>query len=190
MSKLDDRGGRPEHQWTIKDRPSMAITPEGSAQPSATGEGGVPVLFSPWEAEQRVEQLEEFDVTEVGTGAWMKQHESLEQLNLQAHQSAQQAGDEFVLETLITFDKLKLLVHELLAIEAWRLHVFPRVKRGLADAKCSMRAYFCLFHEATLVNLLALCLHHAHACEALGDGAAVELVDYLARRLVDLSVRG
>jgi len=82
-----------------------------------------------------------------------------------------------------------VLVHELLAIEAWRLHVFPRVKRGLAETKCGMRAYFCLFHEATLVNLLAVCTHHAHAMEALGE-SAMELVDYLARRLVDLTVRG
>ena len=80
-------------------------------------------------------------------------------------------------------------MHELLAIEAWRLHVFPRVKRGLAETKCGMRAYFCLFHEATLVNLLAVCAHHAHALEALGE-SAMELVDYLARRLVDLTVRG
>jgi hypothetical protein len=60
-------------------------------------------------------------------------------------------------------------VHELLVIEAWRLHVFPRIKRGLAETKATMRGYFCLFHEATLVNLLAVCLHHAHAAEALGE---------------------
>jgi len=121
--------------------------------------------------------------------SWMKQHESLEQLNLQAHQSAQQAGDEYVLEAFLTFDKLKLLVHELLVIEAWRLNVFPRIKKGLVEMKATMRGYFCLFHEATLINLLAVCLHHSHAVEALGEDA-VELVDYLARRLVDLNHRG
>ena len=68
------------------------------------------MLFSPWEAETRIEAIQEFDVAEVGNGAWMRQHESLEQLNLQAHQSAQQAGDEFVLEALITFDKLKVVI--------------------------------------------------------------------------------
>lgn len=184
FAKKDEREGRPEHQWTIKDRPTMNIS-------QAEGSGGVAMapLFSPWEAEQRIESLVEFDVAEVGTGAWMKQHESLEQLNLQAHQSAQQGGDEYVLEALITFDKLKVLVHELLVVEAWRLNVFPRIKRGLSETKATMRGYFCLFHEATLVNLLAVCMHHAHAAEALGE-AAVELVDYLARRLVDLNVRG
>lgn len=119
----------------------------------------------------------------------MKQHESLEQLNLQAHQSAQQSADEYVLEAFLTFDKLKLLVHELLVIEAWRVNVFPRIKSGLVELKATMRGYFCLFHEATLINLLAVCMHHSHAVDALGEDA-VELVDYLARRLVDLNHRG
>lgn len=167
----------------MKDKPGMAIGGGGS---SAVG---MAPLFSPWEAEQRIEALVEYDVTDVGSASWMKQHESLEQLNLQAHQSAQQAGDEYVLEALLTFDKLKLLVHELLVMESWRLNVFPRIKKGLVELKATMRGYFCLFHEATLVNLLTVCLHHAHAVEALGEDA-VELVDYLARRLVDLNHRG
>ena len=74
-------------------------------QAKTTAEG-LQVLFSPWEAEQRIEALEEYDVAAVGSGPWMRQHESLEQLNLQAHQSAQQAGDEFVLEAFVTFDKV------------------------------------------------------------------------------------
>ena len=88
-----------------------------------------------------------------------------------------------MLEALITFDKLKLLVHELLVVEAWRMHLFPRLKAALAERQCAMRGYFCLYHEATLVNLLGVCLYHRHAMETLGD-TAVELVDYLARRLV------
>ena len=49
------------------------------------------------------------------------------------------------------------------------MNVLPRIKRGLAESGATMRGYFCLFHEATLVNLLAVCLHHAHAAEALGE---------------------
>lgn len=41
-------------------------------------------------------------------------------LNLQAHQSAMARSDEYVLEALLTFDKLGVVVHELLAIEAWK----------------------------------------------------------------------
>ena len=116
-------------------------------------------------------------------------------------------------------------MHELLATEAWRLHLFPRLKGALAELKATMRGelgvkpvaprvaaslcfletpttttttissvhpspgYFCLYHEATLVNLLSICLHHAHVTEALGE-SAVELVDYLARRMVELNSKG
>ena len=108
---MSDSQARPDHAWTLKDNPKMNI---GETAPSAFASAP---LFSPWEAETRIEALEEFDVVDVGTSLWMKQHESLEQLNLQAHQSAQQQGDEFVLEALITFNKLKVLVHELLEEE-------------------------------------------------------------------------
>jgi len=176
-------GGRPEHAWSLKDRPSMAIGEE-----AADGVQAAP-LFSPWEAEQRIENLTEFDVVDVGSSLWMKQHEALEQLNLQAHQSAQQQGDEFVLEALLTFDKLRTLVHELLATEAWRVNVFPRIKGALVQGKATMRGYFCLYHEATLVNLLCVCMHHAHATESLGE-TAVDLVDYVSRRLVEMNAKG
>jgi len=61
MSALqNNREGRPEHAWAVKDKPSMSI---------GDGSGGVAVapLFSPWEAEQRIESLMEYDVTDVGS---------------------------------------------------------------------------------------------------------------------------
>jgi hypothetical protein len=91
-------------------------------QAKTTAEG-LQVLFSPWEAEQRIEALEEYDVAAVGSGPWMRQHESLEQLNLQAHQSAQQAGDEFVLEAFVTFDKLKVYACDGLRLFSYFLHL-------------------------------------------------------------------
>lgn len=177
-------GARPEHAWSLKDRPTMAI---GEEMSTPDGVQAAP-LFSPWEAEQRIETLAEFDVADVGSSLWMKQHEAIEQLNLQAHQSAQQQGDEFVLEALLTFDKLRTLVHELLVTEAWRVNVFPRIKKALVDGKATMRGYFCLYHEATLVNLLCVCMHHVHATESLGE-TAVDLVDYVSRRLVEMNAK-
>lgn len=52
--------------------------------------------------------------------SWFDQHRRLAKLNLQAHQSAMARSDEYVLEALLTFDKLGVVVHELLAIEAWK----------------------------------------------------------------------
>lgn len=50
----------------------------------------------------------------------------------------------------------------------------------------SMRLYFCLYHEATLVNLLECILYHDYAAEALHE-AAIDLVDYVAVRVGDLA---
>ncbi len=71
----------------------------------------------------------------------MAQHRVLEQLNLQAHQNAVANAEEFVTESLLTFEKLPVLVHELLAVEAWRESVYPKIKDALA-ARNSMRGYF------------------------------------------------
>ena len=47
----------------------------------------------------------------------MLQHDSIEKLNMQAHQSAQRHSDEFVVEALLSQNRLVVLVHELLAAE-------------------------------------------------------------------------
>ena len=46
----------------------------------------------------------------------MEQHRRLEKLNIQAHQSAMTNSEEFVLESILTFDKLDVLIHDLLLI--------------------------------------------------------------------------
>ena len=53
-------------------------------------DGDAQTLFlSPYEAEIYVEGLQEFPLEEIGSSDWIKQHEKIEKLNLQAHQSAQ-----------------------------------------------------------------------------------------------------
>ncbi|CAM9177148.1 unnamed protein product, partial [Hapterophycus canaliculatus] len=78
-----------------------------------------PVLYVE-EAEHYVEGLREFSLEEIGSNSWFEQHRRLAKLNLQAHQSAMARSDEYVLEALLTFEKLGVVVHELLAIEAWK----------------------------------------------------------------------
>lgn len=111
----------------------------------------------------------------------------ISRLNLQAHASAQNQSDEYVLESILTFGLLPHLVSDLLAVEAWRTHVLPLLLPDLASNGNSMRAYFTLYHEATLVNLLEVLLYHKHVVQSLGD-KALELVDYCARRMASLSV--
>lgn len=73
---------------------------------------------------------------------WITQHKQLEELNMQAHYNASSNSDPFVMEALITFDKLESVVlHELLASELWTRHVFPLVQKKVATRN-PMRAYF------------------------------------------------
>lgn len=120
----------------------------------------------------------------VGTGnehRYLQQHLDLVQLNHQAHQSAAAKSDEFVIEAILTFDKMPVIVHELLLIEAWKQFVYPKVCEQLASEN-GMRMYFVLYHEATLVNLLEMLLYHRHIVGYSSD-LIVELVDYCSRKL-------
>ena len=85
---------------------------------------------------------------------WLQQHELMEKLNLQAHQSARGHTDEFVLEAFITFEKLPMLIRDLILVDVWREQVFPLLVDQLAERRATMRGYFVLYHEATAINLL------------------------------------
>ena len=121
----------------------------------------LPVVVDPTEAERYVEGLVKFALEDVGSSRWLDQHAHLEKLNLQAHQSAMTNSDEYIIESLITFDKLDVLIHDLLIIEAWKENVFPKLRSRVAGRN-SIRIYFVLYHEATVVNLLEVLLYHKH----------------------------
>jgi hypothetical protein len=145
----------------------------------------VPIVLDATTSERFVEELRVFRIEEIGNSAWMQQHERLEKLNMQAHQSAMTNSDEYVLEAILTFNKLPVLISDLLAIEAWKDFVYPLLVKDLAG-KNSMRLYFIMYHEATLVNLLEVLLYHKHICAAIGE-SMLELVDYVARKLTKLN---
>ena len=84
----------------------------------------------------------------------MQQHEALEKLNLQAHQSARCHTDEFVLEAFVTFDKLPCLIRDVVLVDCWIEHVLPLLIDDLVERRATMRAYFIRYHEATAINLL------------------------------------
>ena len=90
-------------------------------------------------------------------------------------------------EAFLTFDKVRVIIEDLLAIEAWRTEVLPLLVSDLASNSNVMRVYFTLYHEATLVNLLEVMLFHKHVLEGLGE-LTVDLVDYCARRMSVLAV--
>ena len=169
------------HQWDLSGVRHMKIEEESEGvETFATS----PVLDHTT-TERFVEELKKFRIEEVGSSRWMEQHERLERLNQQAHQCAASNTDEYVVEAFLTFRKIETLIHDLLTIEAWKQYVLPELINRLCE-KNSMRAYFILYHEATLINLLEILFFHKHVCESVGD-KLIEIVDYLARKLTKLN---
>ncbi|GMF11635.1 unnamed protein product [Phytophthora lilii] len=137
----------------------------------------------PTEAEQIVERLQEQTPDKIGRSTqWLEHHHAMEKLNLQAHQSAQRKQDNFVVESLLTFDKFPTLISNLLSLELWKANVLPLLSCQDKDA-ASLRLYFVVYHEATLTNLLEVAFFHEHVVESLADDLLLELVDYCMRKL-------
>jgi hypothetical protein len=144
-----------------------------------------PSIIQPSEAERYIEKLQKFQIEQVGSSDWLNQHQMLEKLNLQAHQSAKSNSDEFILELLLTYNKIPIIIYNLLIIEIWKEYIYPILFNNLSNNNL-IRVYFILYHEATLINLLEIILYHKHICETNND-QMLELVDYCARKLTRLN---
>jgi hypothetical protein len=143
------------------------------------------------DAERLIESLRDFEVDDVGSARWTEQRESLERLNVQAHHNAVTHSDEFVKEFLVSHDKVKTLVRELLVAEVWKEKVYPLFDdEALSKGVVATEVYLAHHHEATLCNLLEITFFHKDACEAAGDDALLELTDYCVRKLVYLVGEG
>lgn len=139
------------------------------------------------EAERYVQELNATDVQNIGSAGWAKQRERLERLNVQAHANAQAHSEEFVKELLVLHGKVHTLVHDLLAVEAWKEHVLPRIITTVAESSVGhTQSYLAAHSEATIANLLEVSFFHQDACEAAGDDALVELVDWCFRKIAYL----
>ena len=157
----------------------------------AGARGGRRRFLGAHDAERLIESLRDFEVDDVGSARWTEQRESLERLNVQAHHNAVTHSDEFVKELLVSHDKVKTLVRELLVAEVWKEKVYPRFDEDAIGAGVvATEVYLAHHHEATLCNLLEIAFFHKDACEAAGDDALLELTDYCVRKLVYLVGEG
>eukprot|EP00775_Hariotina_reticulata_P002321 gene2321-2629_t len=125
--------------------------------------------MSAYEAEQLVEQLHVTSIQQVGSLKFLKQHDAIQKLNLQAHHNAQTHSDEFVLQLLVSCDKMSVLVQELLVIEAWKERLYPLLSQHLADVVDSATSYLVLYHEAAVANLLETALEELQGKKAETD---------------------
>ena len=142
-------------------------------------------FLTPYEAEHLINEIHEIDIKEYGSKEWFNQHETIDRLNIQAHKNALGGTDEFVMDNFVTLDKMTALVNELLTSESWKAKVFPIIKDKIATLS-SIKSYMCLYHEASIVNLMEVMLFHRTACESSED-ALVEVIDYCYRKFVEIN---
>jgi hypothetical protein len=142
-------------------------------------------FITPYEAEHLIQELVEIDIKEYGSKQWFKQHETMDRLNIQAHKNAIGSTDEFVMEAFVTNEKMELLISDLLTAETWKLKVFPLLSKEVAQLS-SIKSYMCMYHEASICNLLEVMLYHKTACDSSED-ALVEVIDYCYRKFLILN---
>jgi hypothetical protein len=73
--------------------------------------------------------------------------------------------NEFVMETAVTYDKVKVLIYELIVCEEWKKNILPLLKPSLMGIN-SYRTYIPIYHEAAVCNLLELLMFHRDTVES------------------------
>jgi hypothetical protein len=141
-----------------------------------------------------IEGLQTFELRDIGTPKWFTQHDWISRLNLQvgftgattfhhmwlvsyhdasllrdlqAHHNAATHSEEFVVELLVSLDKMGTLVQNLLAIEAWKQVVLPHLKKHLANKVEPTMSYIVLYHECAVANLLEVSAWHCRSTTAV-----------------------
>eukprot|EP00771_Trimastix_marina_P000281 gnl/Trimastix_PCT/1299.p2 GENE.gnl/Trimastix_PCT/1299~~gnl/Trimastix_PCT/1299.p2 ORF type:complete len:435 (-),score=135.56 gnl/Trimastix_PCT/1299:590-1894(-) len=143
--------------------------------------------LSVYEAEALIQSLRAFEVEDIGGNEWLRQHQTIERLNMQAHHSVMLGNDDFVMAKMMSYDKIIIVIENVLAIEIWKDKVFPYL--GLSQGQHqSLKPYTALYHEALLCNLLELFFFNKEALFSVGD-AIVELTDFCCRKLTLLTAR-
>lgn len=180
------------------------------------------------EAEYIISSIHEFPIQEIGSSSFLKMFcFEIEKLSLQAHASASNASwkdnngkgdslsvseagiggeDEYVIDLLLTHNKVTPLVQTLLAIEAWRTFVLcskqfkePFDDEFYNDEKVSdksslmeivakqgnsLRVAFTLHAETTIVSLLTLMFYRRENVMEIETSILLSIVDYCARQMV------
>ncbi|KAH6569529.1 hypothetical protein BASA60_008179 [Batrachochytrium salamandrivorans] len=140
--------------------------------------------LSAFEAERLVESIVKLDISEFGSPKWERQHEIVEKLNIQAHCNLKANNEEYVTQALIVSGKISNLVHNLLITNMWKKNALPHLIEHIS-AHDSLKAYFMVFSEASLANLIQVLLFDREACKQVGENM-VHLVDYLVGKVIYL----
>ncbi|KAL9642555.1 hypothetical protein ABK040_011121 [Willaertia magna] len=138
---------------------------------------------NPLESQQLVQSLKEFSIEDVGSKRWMKQQQAIDKLNIQAHRDAMLNQEEYVVQAFISYQKVEILIKELIIIEIWKNRVVPLIKDELREAsQNSFIPYLLLYHEAAICNLLECIFYHKDSIVYLEETILIEIVDYCQRK--------
>ena len=95
-----------------------------------------------------VQEVKEIDIKNFGSPEWYKQHETLDRLNIQAHKNAINSTDEYVMDSFVTFDKVKTVIYDLLMTEVFKEKLYPLLKKEMAQIN-SIRSYMIVSIQRT-----------------------------------------
>ncbi|XP_054833036.1 zinc finger MYND domain-containing protein 10 isoform X4 [Eublepharis macularius] len=146
-------------------------------------------VLLPGEAEVLVRELKNFPLRDIGDHGWLRQHEYIQKLNMQALLSASAGHEQFLSELLVNYAKIPTLVEELITVEIWKQKIFPILCK-LKDfkPKSTFPIYLVLHHEASIINFLETMFFHKEICESAED-IVLDLIDYSHRKLTLLAAQ-
>ncbi|XP_046854414.1 zinc finger MYND domain-containing protein 10-like isoform X2 [Xenia sp. Carnegie-2017] len=142
-------------------------------------------ILSVNEAELYVQVLQRNKIQDLGNSKWQDNHDKIERLNMQALANATLNTDEFVKELIISYEKIPILIHDLLTNELWRSKVLPIILQSKFKPASTLPVYMVIFHEVSLISLLETIMFYKESCEAAGDNL-IDLVDYCHRQITYL----
>ena len=137
------------------------------------------------EAEEIIsKQLKLLNLEDYGGQTFLKQHSLLEKLNMQALKNALMGGEDFILETFVTYEMIKPLIGELFICNQFRNFIYPKIKSEIVK-RSSLKTYICLYHEAVVINLLENFFFHLTACQASED-LIIDVIEYCYTKVTKL----
>ena len=103
-------------------------------------------ILTPYEAEYLIQSLQEQPIREYSSKQWFSQHQALYKLNLQSHRNAKAREDEYVMDLMVTYDKIKVLIYNLILSETWKSKVLPLCLPEITNLP-SIRSYNLVFYN-------------------------------------------
>ena len=141
-------------------------------------------MVTPFELDHLVASISPLEVGTAGSEEWVEQAGLIERLSVGAVLQTGSGETEVVARLLVDKDKVKVLIQQIVSLEAWRSEIFPLLLK-INSPKSSFPIYSVLFQEACSLSLLETCIFHVDVAENLED-AGTDLLDYCVRNVTHL----